>query len=288
MHPLIQKSAALRLMRVDKPIGTWLTLWPGFWALALAGATPITHPIFYILFAIGAFLVRSAGCILNDLADKDFDSSVARTKTRPLASGEISVKSALRLLILLLIAAMTILLYFNKLTIFLGMVAIIPVAIYPYMKRFTYWPQVFLGLTINWGALMGGTAVLGSITLPHILLYISCIFWTLAYDTVYAHQDKEDDVLVGIKSSALKLGKKTKPALLLFFIVQCLFLAAALYDGPTFKWVEGIPLAGICMTYLYLIFRVDLSNPASCLTYFKHQTLFGVALWALTSLRIYI
>lgn len=186
------------LMRLDRPIGTWLLLLPSLWAIGLSGGALY----FYALFAIGAVVMRAAGCVVNDLWDCDLDGRVERTATRPIPSGDLSVKQALVCLLLLLVIGLAILVQFNLLTIGLGVLSLIFVGLYPLMKRITWWPQAFLGLTFNFGALMGWTSVNGALDVTAFYLYAAGFFWTIGYDTIYALQDKEDDALVGIKSTA--------------------------------------------------------------------------------------
>ncbi len=209
------------LCRLDKPTGTFLLLLPCWWGLALTGSTTGK---WYALFAVGALIMRSAGCVINDVWDRDIDKKVERTKTRPLASGAVSVKGALILLGLLLTAGLIVLLQFPTKTIVLGIASLPLVAIYPLMKRFFPIPQLFLGLVFNWGVLMGYQVVTGSITAEAVGLYLAAIFWTLAYDTIYALQDVEDDRKLGVKSSALFFGKSAQPA-----IVTCYFIMAAMF-----------------------------------------------------------
>src|SRR5437868_4516794 len=204
-----------RLARLDRPIGTWLLLFPCWWGLALAGSHEV---ILYGLFGLGAVLMRGAGCTLNDIADRDFDRMVARTATRPLAAREITVLQAAMFMGLQLAVSLAILLSLDRVAIALGVASLGLVAIYPFMKRITWWPQVFLGLAFNWGALMGYAAVRGAIEWPSVLLYAGGIAWTLGYDTIYAHQDKEDDARIGVKSSARRLGDTSKPWLLGFYM----------------------------------------------------------------------
>jgi len=198
----------LRLARLDRPIGTWLLLLPCWWATAMA-APGWPDPWFLGLFAVGALVMRGAGCTVNDIADREFDKKVARTAGRPIASGQVSVAQALAFLALQLGIGLAVLLQFNGYTVILGVSSLALVAIYPFAKRVTYWPQFVLGLTFNWGALVGWAAVTGGLEAPAVLLYAAGILWTMGYDTIYAHQDKEDDVLIGVKSTALKFGAAT-------------------------------------------------------------------------------
>src|SRR5690606_16157505 len=211
----------LRLARLDRPIGTWLLLFPGWWAIALGDAAANTGPswLLYLFFGVGAVLMRAAGCTVNDILDRDIDGRVARTAARPLPSGEVSLAQAGVFLLVLLLASFAILLQMNDLTVLLGCASLLLVFPYPLMKRITYWPQAWLGLTFNWGALIGWTAATGAFAWPPLLLYLGGIAWTLGYDTIYAHQDKEDDALIGVKSLALRLGDGSKPWLAFFFAV---------------------------------------------------------------------
>ena len=220
-------SPYLRLMRLHQPAGIWLLFFPCAWAVVLA-----SHKVFewriLALFAIGAVLMRSAGCIINDIADRKFDAKVERTKTRPLASGELKVSQAVMLLFVLLFLSLIIAISLGKIVVLWAVLSLFPVVIYPLMKRVSWWPQLFLGLVFNWGALMGWAAVRGEIELPAILLYLGGIFWTLGYDTIYAIQDKTDDAKIGIKSTALRLGDKTKVFVAIFYVaaISCFSLAS--------------------------------------------------------------
>tara|TARA_R110001592_G_scaffold29350_10_gene106677 strand:+ start:56623 stop:57546 length:924 start_codon:yes stop_codon:yes gene_type:complete len=202
------------VMRLDRPIGVWLLLLPSLWSIALSSdglrGMGLREYAILLLFIIGAIVMRGAGCIINDLWDRDIDKKVERTRERPIASGQISIKQALVFLATLLLIGFIILLQFNVTTIILGFLTLPLIISYPLMKRITWWPQFFLGLTFNFGALMGWSAVAGSLSMPAILLYIGALFWTIAYDTIYAHQDKDDDALIGVKSTALKFGEHSK------------------------------------------------------------------------------
>ncbi|WP_099824362.1 4-hydroxybenzoate octaprenyltransferase [Oceaniglobus indicus] len=220
----------LRLSRADRPIGTWLLLIPCWWGLLLASATTGTFGLREVWIAvgcaIGAFLMRGAGCTWNDITDRDIDGAVARTRSRPIPSGQVSVKGALAWLVAQALLSFAILLTFNGAAIALGIAALVPVCIYPFAKRFTWWPQIFLGLAFNWGALLAWCAVTGSLTLAPVLLYVAGIAWTLFYDTIYAHQDAEDDALIGVKSTARLFGD-TSPRWLRGFLVATVLLMSA-------------------------------------------------------------
>src|SRR5271154_1455641 len=215
-----------RLARLDRPIGTWLLLFPGWWGIALASPR-WPDPVLLALFGLGAVAMRGAGCTLNDIADRKYDGKVARTRLRPIPSGRGSVKQAALFMAAQLKIGAAILPSLNRVSILLGLAVLGLIATYPYMKRITYWPQLFLGLNFNWGALLGWTAVTGRLARPPVLLYLRGIFWTLGYDTIYAHQDKEDDARIGVKSSALALGERTRPFLFLFYgAAAALWIAA--------------------------------------------------------------
>lgn len=262
----------LRLMRADRPIGTWLLLLPCWQGLALAASAAdasLPQSLFYsALFAIGAFVMRGAGCAYNDIVDRDFDAKVARTALRPVASGQIGVARAWMFLIALCLIGLIVLFQFNSYTIFLGLASLALVAAYPFMKRITWWPQAWLGLTFNWGALMGYAAVKGELSAAALLLYAAGVAWTLGYDTIYAHQDKEDDALVGVKSSARALGRKTVPALVIFYFLAITFAAAA----GVAEGVHGayFPLLAVpAAHFIWQIRTIDIDDPANCLRVFK-------------------
>ena len=267
-----------QLMRLDRPIGWWLLLLPCWWGLALAqiadgGGGPDLWKAF--LFLIGAIVMRGAGCTLNDIVDRDIDNKVERTRLRPLPAGLISLRSAFVFLAVQLLAGLLFLLQFNRFTIITAIASLAIVAVYPFMKRITYWPQVVLGFAFNWGALVGWTSVHSSISLAPILLYLGGVSWTLAYDTIYAHQDKDDDALIGVKSTALKFGDATIYWLVFFFT-----LALALIDASL--WLVSAPLpahigvAGAAMHAAWQISRFDGNDSQICLKLFRANRLFGV------------
>jgi 4-hydroxybenzoate polyprenyltransferase len=221
----------LRLSRADRPIGTWLLLLPCWWGVLLAAASTSfkLFDLWIILgCAIGAFLMRGAGCTWNDITDREFDAQVARTRSRPIPSGQVTVKQAFAWLVVQALLACAILLTFNWATIGLGILSLLPVAIYPFAKRFTWWPQVFLGLAFNWGALLAWTAHTGSLGWPAVVLYVAGIAWTLFYDTIYAHQDTEDDALIGVKSTARLFGGQSVLWLRGFMVAAVLLLGLAI------------------------------------------------------------
>ncbi len=257
-----------RLARLDRPIGTWLLLFPCWWGLALARSLDLW---LYLAFGLGAVLMRGAGCTLNDIADRDLDRRVARTATRPLAARDITVWQAVAFMGGLLGASLAILLRLDRAAIELGVLVLVLVVIYPFMKRVTWWPQFFLGLAFNWGALMGFAAASGEVALPCFLLYAGGIAWTLGYDTIYAHQDKLDDALVGIKSSARRLGDASKPWLIGFYMTAIIFwFAAAAAAG--FGWPCWLALAVAAGHCLWQVRTVDLDRPDRCLAVFRANT----------------
>ncbi len=270
----------LRLGRFDRPIGAWLLMLPGWQGVALAGAEKgrWPDPWLLLLIALGALLMRAAGCAYNDIIDRDIDTQVARTAGRPIPSGQISVKQALAFLAGCALVSLAILLTMTPAAIGLGVASLALVAAYPFMKRITWWPQAWLGLTFNWGALLGYAAVTGSLSLSAGLLYASGIFWTLGYDTLYALQDLEDDALAGVKSSARRLGANTRVAVLGFYIVSfVLALAAALAGrlGPLF-----LPLAALFAVHLSRqAAAVRTDDPVGALRLFRSNRQAGLLLF---------
>ncbi|MCM2343646.1 MAG: 4-hydroxybenzoate octaprenyltransferase [Alphaproteobacteria bacterium] len=268
------------LMRLDRPIGTWLLLLPGWWAVVLAagGFTKMnaTDIGLFLLFGVGAVIMRGAGCIINDLWDRDFDCAVERTRTRPLASGVVSTQAALILLTVLLLLGLMILLQMGLVAIFLGILTLPLIITYPLMKRVTWWPQFFLGITFNAGALIGWAAVTGAVGLPALLIYAGGIFWTLGYDTIYAHQDKDDDALIGVKSTARRLGSASKKWVIGFY-AAALFLIAWGYVLAGAGWsllffgLAAFQLAWQCR-------RWQSDDPASSLATFRSNRDFGLIL----------
>jgi 4-hydroxybenzoate polyprenyltransferase len=268
----------LRLSRADRPIGTWLLLIPCFWGIALAalsGGFRVWDIWLALSCGAGAFLMRGAGCTWNDITDRDFDAAVARTKSRPLPSGQVTVKGALVWMAAQALIAAAILFSYNGLAIGLGVGSLALVLVYPFAKRFTWWPQVFLGLAFNWGALLAYAAHAGEVGLPAVLLYASGIAWTLFYDTIYAHQDKEDDALIGVKSTARLFGENTRPWLLAFQALTVVLMAAAVIVALVPQ--DNLPrlllaLAGVWAFGWHMTWqmrRLDLDDPASCLVVFR-------------------
>jgi 4-hydroxybenzoate polyprenyltransferase len=262
-----------RMARFDRPIGWWLLLFPGWWSVALAAEG---WPSLWLmaLFWIGAIVMRGAGCAFNDITDRDFDAKVARTADRPIPSGQVSVAQAAAWMIALALVGFAVLVQFNSFAIWVGVASLGLVVIYPFMKRITYWPQFFLGLAFNWGALLGWAAVTGEIAAPALLLYVAGILWTLGYDTIYAHQDKEDDLLVGVKSSALALGSNTRPALLVFYAAAIALTGLAGWQaGET--WPFYVLLAAGAAQLAWQAGGVALDDPHDCLAKFKSNRLYG-------------
>ena len=228
-----------RLARLDRPIGTWLLLFPCWWSIALASPDPLSPGTVWLfaLFGVGALVMRGAGCTYNDICDREFDGRVARTRDRPLPSGEVSMGAARVFLAAQLALGLAILLSLDGFAILLGVASLVLVFTYPLMKRVTFWPQFVLGLTFNWGALLGWAAVRGRLDWASALLYAGGIFWTLGYDTIYAHQDRRDDAGAGVKSSARALGPGSKPWLTAFYAAAIgLFAAAGYHAGMTWPF----------------------------------------------------
>jgi 4-hydroxybenzoate polyprenyltransferase len=272
----------LRLTRLDRPIGWWLLLLPCWWSSALAAVADRNwgpDPWHVLLFLVGAIVMRGAGCTWNDLVDRDIDAQVERTRSRPIPSRQISVRAAIVFLIAQALVGLLVLVQFNRFAIAVGLASLAVVAIYPFMKRITFWPQIFLGLAFSWGALLGWAAARGRLELPAFLLYAGSIAWVVHYDTIYAHQDKEDDALVGLKSTALLFGSRTKPALALFAGVAVVLIGLAglaARAGPLF--VFG--LAAFAMHLAWQIARIEIDNPDSCLRMFRANRDAGLILFA--------
>jgi 4-hydroxybenzoate polyprenyltransferase len=288
--------------RWERPIGWRLLMWPCWWSLMMAVATPyvelterlvtpqfgnpLTVSIWHVLhlmaiFLIGAFAMRGAGCTYNDLVDEDIDAKVARTRSRPLPSGRITKKQALVFLILQLLVGLGVLLQFNWYAIGVGFASVITILVYPFMKRITYWPQIFLGLAFSWGAFMGWWGIYGYapqvysiLWVPPLLIYFGCMAWVIGYDTIYAHQDIEDDVLAGVKSTARLFQERTKPMLVGFYSTAIvLFGAAFYYLGLT--WPAWIGLAAGAGHMIWQLTTLNIKDPANCLARFKSNSHFG-------------
>ncbi len=281
---MVNIRAYLRLARFDKPVGIWLLLLPCWFGLALAGNKDLW---LYVAYGIGAIVMRAAGCVINDMADRNFDAKVERTKTRPLASGEISMKQALVFLAILLSIGLGVLLTLPVKVIYLGFSIMPLVVLYPFMKRITYWPQLMLGIVFNYGILMGYLNAAGTLDAHVFIMYLGAIFWTLGYDTIYAHQDKDDDIKIGVKSTALKLGEKTK-----YFVTACYakflfcFFVTAVYELG-FK-IPFVPIFLIAAAHMVWQVRVlDINNRENCLMLFKSNVHTGLLLFVALVSAIY-
>ncbi|WP_196259514.1 4-hydroxybenzoate octaprenyltransferase [Pelagibacterium limicola] len=269
----------LRMSRLDRPIGYQLLFWPCAFSLGLAAIATGTDFNWYylVLFFVGAIAMRGAGCTFNDIVDRDIDEKVARTRSRPIPSGQVSVKQAIVWMIAQSLVGLLVLVQFNTYTIFLGIASLVLVAIYPFMKRITFWPQLFLGLAFSWGALVGWTAVTGSLALPAIVLYLGCIAWTIGYDTIYALQDVEDDALIGVKSTARLAGDHARPFIATFYaIAAVLWAVSAFLAGAGWPfWVLGtVPLGML----VWQVVTLERANGAKCLMHFKSNHWLGLAI----------
>jgi 4-hydroxybenzoate polyprenyltransferase len=269
------------LARLDRPIGTWLLFIPCLWGLALVGGTPAM--LWAPLFALGAIAMRGAGCTINDMADREYDRMVERTRARPLAAGRLGMREALLFVGAQLLVGFVVLLFLPLTAAIIALCSMPFVIAYPFMKRVTYWPQAFLGLTFNWGVLVGYAVIMDGLGLPAFFLYAAGIAWTLGYDTIYAHQDKEDDALIGVKSSALKLGEATHAWLYVFYGAMLACLAAAGYTaglGPLF-FMALLPVAGILA---WQVQGLELDDAADCLMRFRANR--GLGLLVLVALLL--
>ena len=272
----------LRLARLDRPIGAWLLLMPCWWSAglaAIAAHAPGPDPWHVLLFFIGAFAMRGAGCTWNDLIDRHLDAQVERTRSRPIPSGQVSVEQAFAFLVVQALIGLAVLLQFNTATILTGIASLGVVALYPFLKRVTYWPQIGLGFAFSWGALMGWPAVFGQLDAPAFFLFAGSIAWVIAYDTIYAHQDREDDALIGIKSTALLFGARTKPILSAFFAaaVMLIGIAGHLAGGGIF-FAAGLILFAAHLAWQVKTLKID--DPALCLRLFKSNRDAGLILFA--------
>ena len=276
----------LRLSRADRPIGTWLLLLPCWWGVALAALAGGPRPFdLWIALgcAIGAFLMRGAGCTWNDLTDREFDAAVARTRSRPLPSRQVTPRQAFVWMCVQALVAFGILLTFPGFAIGMGVASLGLVAIYPFAKRFTWWPQVFLGLAFNWGALLGWAAHAGGLGWPPVLAYAAGICWTLFYDTIYAHQDRDDDELIGVKSTARLFGRATGAWLRGFGIAAVLLLGLAVLGTGADGLALAVSLAGVAGFGLHLVWqlrRLDIDDAAGCLVLFRANRDAGLILAA--------
>ena len=278
MHQL---KIFIELTRLNKPIGFMLLFWPCAWGLAYAYSKELNNDLFIyylILFFFGSVLMRSAGCIFNDIIDKDFDKQVERTKKRPIASGKISVIQSFVYVIILCLLSLLVLLEFNFLTICLGLGSMFLAFSYPYMKRITYWPQLFLGITFNWGLIMAWTSMVNNISLEGMILYISAIFWTLGYDTIYGTQDISDDEIIGLKSTAIKFKNNIKKFVTISYLITTSTLIFVFYDNFNFNFSTFFILLFIA-SLIYQIFYFKVQNPLTCLKAFKLNNYSGLFLF---------
>jgi len=272
----------LRLSRLDRPIGSWLLLLPCWWSAALAAA--VAHdlgrlPLTLALFFVGAFAMRGAGCTWNDITDRDLDAKVERTRSRPIPAGQVSVSQAVVFLVAQALIGLAVLLQFNRFAVITGIASLVIVAVYPFMKRITWWPQVVLGLAFSWGALMGFAVTLGRIDATALLLYAGAIAWVIGYDTIYAHQDAEDDALIGVKSTARLFGARTHLALVVFYAAAVVLIGAALGLAGS-QWPAWIGLAAFAGHLAWQIGRLEIGDPALCLRIFKSNRDAGLLLFA--------
>ena len=270
-----------RLARADRPIGAWLLLIPCWWSAALAAVYARQPPNLshLVLFAIGAIAMRGAGCTWNDLVDRDIDALVERTRSRPIPSGQVSVRAAAVFLIVQALVGFAVLLTFNAFAIAVGVASLGIIAAYPFMKRITWWPQITLGLAFSWGALMGWAGAFGRLDTPALLLYAGSIASVIGYDTIYAHQDREDDALVGLKSTALLFGARTKPILSAFYALAAVLIGAACWTAGA-GVLTFIGLALFAAHLAWQVVRLDVNDPVLCLVLFKSNRDAGLILFA--------
>jgi 4-hydroxybenzoate polyprenyltransferase len=272
----------LRLARLDRPIGSWLLLMPCWWSAALAAG--ISHyigrlPLVVALFFVGAFAMRGAGCTWNDITDRDLDAKVERTRSRPIPAGQVSVPQALAFLVVQALIGLVVLLQFNRFAVATGIASLAIVVVYPFMKRIIWWPQVVLGLAFSWGALMGFAVTLGRIDATALLLYAGSIAWVIGYDTIYAHQDAEDDALIGVKSTARLFGARTHQALMVFYALAVVLIGVAMWLAGA-GLAAGIGLAAFAAHLAWQIARLKIADSALCLRIFKSNRDAGLLLFA--------
>jgi len=268
----------IELTRLNKPIGIMLLFWPCAWGLTLAyyfdgGASLYLKHL--ILFFLGSVLMRSAGCIFNDIIDRNLDKKVERTKQRPIASKKVSLTQAFSYIILLCLISLTILLQFNLLTIILGMSSMLLAFSYPFMKRITYWPQLFLGLTFNWGVIMGWSSIVNNVSLEPIILYVAAIFWTLGYDTIYGLQDVKDDEIIGVKSTSIRFKNNVKTFVGICYGFCIFFISILFFLMNTKNYIFLLAIFFI-LTLIYQIKIFNKNDSKSCLTAFKNNNLTGM------------
>lgn len=280
-HAPLWARPYLRLARSDRPIGWWLLLLPCWWSAALAAGIAKdlqSLPMVLVLFLIGAIVMRGAGCTWNDITDRKLDARVERTRSRPIPAGQVTVTQAAIFLVAQALIGLVALLQFNIFAIITGISSLLIVAIYPFMKRITYWPQVVLGLAFSWGALMGFAVILARIDGAALALYIGSIAWVIGYDTIYAHQDTEDDMLIGIKSTALLFGERTRMALTIFYSLAVVFIGIALWQGGS-HWLGWTGLAAFAAHLGWQIRNIEIGNSPLCLRLFKSNRNAGLLLF---------
>ncbi|MCC6948020.1 MAG: 4-hydroxybenzoate octaprenyltransferase [Bradyrhizobiaceae bacterium] len=281
-HAPLRTRPYLRLMRADRPIGAWLLLLPCWWSTAIAAIAADAHwpdPVLLVLFAVGAFVMRGAGCTWNDIIDRDLDAQVARTRSRPLPSGQVTAVQAFVFAVALSLVGLAVLLQFNWFAIGTGIASLVIVAFYPFAKRVTFWPQFVLGLAFSWGALMGWAAVFGRLDLPAFILYAGSILWVIGYDTIYAHQDREDDALIGIRSTARLFGLETKTALTILYAgAVALISISATFSGGGLVAFAGV--LAFAMHLAWQIRKIDVNDSALCLDLFRSNRDAGLLLFA--------
>ncbi|MBR0873927.1 4-hydroxybenzoate octaprenyltransferase [Bradyrhizobium tropiciagri] len=280
-HAPVWTRPYLRLSRFDRSIGSWLLLMPCWWSAALAAG--VAHdirqlPLLVVLFLIGAFVMRGAGCTWNDITDRDLDDKVERTRSRPIPAGQVSVTQALVWMVLQALVGLAVLLQFNRFAVLTGIASLAIVAIYPFMKRITWWPQAVLGLAFSYGALMGFAATFGRIDPAAVALYAGSIAWVIGYDTIYAHQDAEDDALIGVKSTARLFGERTHRALVVLYGLAVLLIGIALVLAGA-RWPAWIGLAAFALHLAWQIRRLDIKDGALCLRIFWSNREAGLLLF---------